>query len=312
MKILSIITPIYNPVPEHLRAAYESLRNQTVPDGWEWEWIVQEDGRNGAAREILPTDERVKHGAGRHGGVAITRNLGLASAAGSLIKNLDQDDLLTPGVIARDIAILSSHPDICWSTSRVLDLLPDGSTVGFDDPLSGRIEPGFVLDHWRSHNYRLPVHPTTVCIRRKLLTALGGWMAVPGSDDTGMFIAASVLAAGYFHNEVGLLYRKWSGQVTASAEHTEPVEWNSRMSLIRERAAALASGAIGARTDVPPPTARVDATLAELRATYEHLAVLVQSATEQEAVNMAGECAETLRKMLDNINKIRNQFAADL
>jgi hypothetical protein len=163
-------------------------------------------------------------------------------------------------VIARDIAILSSHPDICWSTSRVLDLLPDGSTVGFDDPLSGRIEPGFVLDHWRR----------------------------------------------------GLLYRKWSGQVTASAEHTEPVEWNSRMSLIRERAAALASGAIGARTDVPPPTARVDATLAELRATYEHLAVLVQSATEQEAVNMAGECAETLRKMLDNINKIRNQFAADL
>jgi hypothetical protein len=27
---------------------------------------------------------------------------------------------------------------------------------------------------------------------------------------------------GYFHHDVGLLYRKWSGQVSASAE---PIEW---------------------------------------------------------------------------------------
>jgi hypothetical protein len=65
-------------------------------------------------------------------------------------------------------------------------------------------------------------------------------MAVPGSDDTGLLVAASVISVGYFHHEVGSLYRKWPGQVTAGPAHTEPVEWQLRMRLIEERADELA------------------------------------------------------------------------
>jgi hypothetical protein len=65
-------------------------------------------------------------------------------------------------------------------------------------------------------------------------------MGIPGSDDTGMLMAVSTVAAGYFHAEVGLLYRKWPGQVTASTGHTEPVEWQLRMTLVEQRALALA------------------------------------------------------------------------
>jgi glycosyltransferase involved in cell wall biosynthesis len=239
--VISVITPIYKPEPEHLKAAYESLCAQSLPNSYSWEWIVQEDGRTGVAERILPSDPRISFGAGRHGGVAITRNLGLARARGDLIKNLDQDDVMTPGALARDLAILTEYPNVQWTTARVLDLLPDGSTVGFaDDPPRGELEPGFVLKHWQSHNYRLPVHPTTICIRRRLVTALGGWMAVPGSDDTGLLVAASVVSVGYFHPEVGLLYRKWPGQVTADPSHTEPIEWSLRMHLINERAQSLA------------------------------------------------------------------------
>jgi glycosyltransferase involved in cell wall biosynthesis len=266
-RLISVITPSYRPVPEQLKEAYESLRMQEVPQGWAWEWVIQEDGDTGAARDILPEDPRIVFGTGRRGGVAITRNLALARSRGELVKNLDQDDILTPGVIARDINVLAADPLIQWTTSRVLDLLPDGSTVGFDnDPPVGRLEPGVVLNHWLAHNYRLPVHPTTICIRRTLAVALGGWMAVPGSDDTGLLTAASVVSLGYFHQEVGLLYRKWPGQATASVAHTEPAEWNLRMSLIRERAESLAKtwqgqGARGRvasglqpRNDHPPPT----------------------------------------------------------
>jgi len=238
MNTISVITPVYAPVATHLRHAYESLSAQELPDGWQWEWLVQEDGTTGTAREILPEDPRVHHASGRHNGVAITRNLALARASGTLIKNLDQDDILTPGVLARDILQINAR--VQWTTSRVLDLLPDGSHVGFDnDPPASVLEPGYVLDHWRTHNFRLPVHPTTICIRRDLITALGGWMAVPGSDDTGLLVAASVVSVGYFNQDVGLLYRKWPGQVTARAEHTEPTEWRSRMSLILERAESL-------------------------------------------------------------------------
>lgn len=240
MRTLSVITPVYKPVVEQLLAAHESLCQQEMPRGWEWEWVVQEDGTSGIAEEILPADDRIRFGRGRHGGVAITRNLALARCRGELVKNLDQDDVLCADVLARDVTVLTERSDVGWVTSRVLDLLPDGGTVGFEaDPPPGRLEPGVVVEYWRSHGYRLPVHPATICIRRRLVVALGGWMAVPGSDDTGLLIAASVVSAGYFHGEVGLLYRKWPGQGSAQAAHVEPVEWAGRMQLIDERARRL-------------------------------------------------------------------------
>ena len=245
MSLISIITPTYNPVPEHLLAAYESVRSQTMPSGWDWEWLVQEDGQTRKAEDILPADARIVFGRARHGGSAITRNFALSHARGDLVKNLDGDDILTPGALGRDITNMQRN--VRWTCSRVLDLMPDGTTIGFDnDPEPGRIEPGYVFDHWKSHNYRLPIHPTTICIDRQLVIALGGWMAVPGSDDTGMFVAASLLSPGYFESEVGLLYRKWPGQGTASAEHTEAYEWRTRMHLIEERGEAIRAGEIAA------------------------------------------------------------------
>ncbi|MBF6179908.1 glycosyltransferase [Nocardia otitidiscaviarum] len=241
-RLISVITPVYNPDPDHLKAACDSVISQELPKGWSLEWVIQEDGSTNAAEEILRgADERISFHTGRRGGVALTRNLALANSRGELIKNLDADDVLMPGVLGRDIETLTaSNGEIAWTTSRLLDLLPDGSTVGFDnDPPHGQLLPGVVLDHWRSHNYRLPVHPTTICIRRSLVTALGGWMGVPGSDDTGMLIAASILATGFFDSEVGLLYRKHPGQETASQAHNHPEEWHARMRLIDERAQAL-------------------------------------------------------------------------
>ncbi|GAA5105015.1 glycosyltransferase [Nocardia iowensis] len=242
-RLISVITPVHNPDPEHLKAACDSVTTQDLPAGWSLEWVIQEDGDSGIAEEILRgVDDRIVFRTGRKGGVALTRNLALANSRGELVKNLDADDVLTPGVLVRDITNLLSpeNSEVGWTTSRLLDLLPDGTTVGFDnDPPHGKLVPGAVLDHWRTHNFRLPVHPTTICIRRPLVTALGGWMGVPGSDDTGVLIAASIVSAGFFDSEVGLLYRKWPGQETAKADHKHPDEWRARMSLIDERANAL-------------------------------------------------------------------------
>ncbi|WP_230423179.1 hypothetical protein [Prauserella cavernicola] len=96
-----------------------------------------------------------------------------------------------------------------------------------------------MFETWKARNYRLPVHPTTICIRRNLLLALGGWMALPASEDTGLLVAASVISVGYFSPEVGLLYRKWPGQLTADSSHSEASEWETRMRLIQSRAEAL-------------------------------------------------------------------------
>jgi glycosyltransferase involved in cell wall biosynthesis len=53
MNVISVITPVYRPVREQLTAAYESLRAQELPDGWTWEWLLQDDGDAGTAREYI-------------------------------------------------------------------------------------------------------------------------------------------------------------------------------------------------------------------------------------------------------------------
>jgi glycosyltransferase involved in cell wall biosynthesis len=240
--LISIITAVYQPVAEYVTAAYESIVSQQLPEGWSWQWVIQEDGATGNLKHLLPQDARISAGSGRRGGACVTRTMSLSRAAGDLIKVLDADDMLTPGALAREIDVLSQNPDINWTTARVLDLLPDGSTVGFElDPPGGRLQRGSVLAHWRAHHYRAQVHPATLCIRRDLVMALGGWMALPASSDTGLLMAADAVSDGYFIEETGLLYRKWPGQVTSQSAHTDSVEWPARMKVIETRAKALAS-----------------------------------------------------------------------
>jgi glycosyltransferase involved in cell wall biosynthesis len=239
IRTISVITATYRPVAEYLDDAYRSLLAQELPDGWDWEWIVQEDGTTGEAAKMLPHDPRIKPGMGRHGGPGVCRSLALARSVGALVKVLDADDQLTPGTLARDIEALS-QPGVGWTTSRVLDLLPDGSTIGFDqDPPDGRLTSGTVLAHWRSHDYRASVHPASLCIHRDLLLAAGGWMALPASEDVGLLLAADALTDGWFTAEPGLLYRKWDGQMTAHPTHLDAAERAARMGLIDERASSM-------------------------------------------------------------------------
>jgi hypothetical protein len=117
---------------------------------------------------------------------------------------------------ARLATIADPFANTVWTTARVLGLLPSGSTVGFDaDPPQGRIGPGLVLEHWRSPDNRAQGHPVTLWIRRDLVMALGGGMALPASADTGLLLAANAISPGCLISEVGLLYRKWPGQMTS-------------------------------------------------------------------------------------------------
>ncbi|MFI6303774.1 glycosyltransferase [Amycolatopsis thailandensis] len=236
MPVISVITPVHRPSMPFLAEAHASLAAQELPAGWTWEWLVQEDGETGLLDAALPRDERIRPGTGRPGGPGVARMLALARSSGSLIKALDADDLLAPGVLGRDIAALGD-PAIGWTASSVLDLLPDGTKVGFDsDPAEGPIERGAILRYWRENGYLSSVVAGTLCIRRGLLLELGGWMALPASEDTGLVLAANACADGYFLATCGMYYRKWPGQVTKSAAHNADGERLARMRLIGERA----------------------------------------------------------------------------
>ncbi|WP_189131504.1 glycosyltransferase family 2 protein [Wenjunlia tyrosinilytica] len=241
-KLVSVVTAVHAPGSRFLPDAYKSLLTQELPDGWDWQWVIQEDGETDAVTPHVPADPRVTFGQGRPGRAAMARTMALSRAEGEFIKVLDADDMLTPGTLARDLSAVTDNAGISWATSRVLDLLPDGSTVGFDqDPPEGPIERGAVLDHWKAHDYRAQVHPATLFVRRDLLFALGGWMALPASEDTGLLLALNAVGRGWFTAETGLLYRKWPGQVTSQTAHVQEGERQARMAVVEARARALAA-----------------------------------------------------------------------
>ncbi|MGV9264285.1 glycosyltransferase [Kitasatospora sp. NPDC003701] len=238
--LVTVITAVHGPSAEYLADAYKSLLDQDLPEGWDWQWVIQEDSETDDVAPHVPDDARISFGQGRHGRAGMARTMGLSRATGQFVKVLDADDMLPPGTLARDLAVLTSRPDVAWTTSRVLDLLPDGSTVGFDrDPPAGSVERGEVLAHWKAHNFRAQVHPATLCVRRDLLLALGGWMALPASEDTGLLLALNAVSRGWFIEETGLLYRKWPGQSTHQAAHSQEIERAARMAVVQARAEAL-------------------------------------------------------------------------
>lgn len=241
-KTVSVITAVDPDRSAHLPEVWESLSSQQLPDGWKWEWLVQCDGVEEDAqrtvRALLPADERVSFGASRKGGPGIARTMALARAGGGLVKTLDADDRLTPDVLARDVSACTQG-GICWSASRVLDDRDGTRSPHYpDDPPDGRLQSGTVYAAYRN-GYRILVHPATLCVRYDVLLALGGWMALPASEDTALLLALDAVSDGWFNETVGMIYRRWEPQMSASAAHAEPAELATRRKLAQERAEAL-------------------------------------------------------------------------
>ncbi|GAA1767509.1 glycosyltransferase [Luedemannella helvata] len=238
---ITIVTAVHGPSIPYLADAYASLAAQELPPDWTWQWTVQEDGETGDVAAALPDDSRISVGTGSKGGPGVARNLAMSRAEGSILRVLDADDQITPGALARDVTVLAENPAIGWTTASVLDLMPDGTTVGWEhaDPPEGRLQAGAVLSYFTENKYRLPVHPATLCIRTELAMALGGWMALPGGEDTGLLIAASVVSDGYFIAKPGLLYRKHPAQLTSQPGWSGTAEWMTRMRVIEARGEAL-------------------------------------------------------------------------
>src|SRR5690606_37673435 len=195
VNLISIITPVAAGRHHYLPQAYESLLAQTLPAGWEWEWIVQEDGDTGVL-SALPDDRRIRAGAGRAGRAAMARTLGLARARGVLTRTLDADDELTPGALYRDITTLIDNPDISWCVSPAVDLHPDGTeTSGPCDPPAGPLAPGTAAEGYR--NNQLPIVGGTVTAYTELVRLLGGWPALPASEDVALLLALEAVSRGW-------------------------------------------------------------------------------------------------------------------
>jgi glycosyltransferase involved in cell wall biosynthesis len=238
MPVLSVLTAGQGKRARFLVEAGEGLADQALPDGWELEWVVQEDGADPRLAETIEQFPFAKYGAnGEQLGVALTRNLALARVSGELVHMLDSDDLLLPGGLAAAVAVLAGDRRLHWVAGPADDLLPDGSRRSVALP----IEPGFVdagvVSELIVEERPLPIHPAGLTIRTATLRALGGWIGSPYSEDNAMMIALTDLTPGYLLKDITWLYRRHDGQNTAQPDfdRLQPICW----AVVRQRLAAL-------------------------------------------------------------------------
>jgi glycosyltransferase involved in cell wall biosynthesis len=213
--LVSIITPTQAHNATHIGALWRSLESQVLAAGWEWEWLVQEDGPAPAVRELLPGDERVRYDAlGVQIGGAATRNTALARARGDLVAGMDHDDFYEPGGVAALVGPLAGDLDVAWSCARMRWQNPDGTSWEKPDVYPpGRIEPGTIAEDFvRSNDFPFPAG--IAAYRRLHLIAHGGWPAVARSTDAALLSAFSTRWPGVWVDRVAAVYRRWPAQHT--------------------------------------------------------------------------------------------------
>jgi GT2 family glycosyltransferase len=124
--LISVVMPVYNPSPAHLRAAIDSVRAQLYPH---WELCVVDDAS--PARHVARIlaryarcDRRIKfQRRAQNGGIAAASNDALALTTGDFVALLDDDDVLAPTALYFVACESNAHPDaqLIYSDEDKLD-----------------------------------------------------------------------------------------------------------------------------------------------------------------------------------------------
>ena len=110
----SVLMPVYNPRPEHLRAAVASVLDQLWPH---WELCMADDASTDTAirpllLELAALDQRIRvEFREKNGNIAAASNTALAMARHPYAALLDQDDILSPDALLEVALALSANPD---------------------------------------------------------------------------------------------------------------------------------------------------------------------------------------------------------
>ncbi len=191
-QIVSIIIPCYN-ASRWLPETLESALAQTWP---QLEIIVVNDGSTDdsldIARRYEPREVRVIDQPNR--GASAARNRGLREARGEFIQFLDADDLLSPGKIAAQVALLGSCPPGTVASCAW------GRFTG--DPTAARFVDTAVFRDFAPLDFLMlsgetgaMMHPSAWLVPRTVADAAGPWNETLSLNDDGEYFGRVVLAS---------------------------------------------------------------------------------------------------------------------
>src|SRR5437763_12974883 len=166
-----------------LPAAINSVRMQTHQD---FELVVVDDGSTDSTPDLLERfareDNRMVALRQAHLGVSAARNAALARSGCEIVAMMDDDDLMRPQRLARQIEYLCANPDKCavFSHAQIIDE---------NDAVIGESTPSVDFDgarRLRRPDLALDVIHGTVMLHKKAVVTVGGYR-LPKLEDRDLF-----------------------------------------------------------------------------------------------------------------------------
>ena len=210
---ISIVTPVYDPPIDVLRACIESVLAQDFED---WEMILVDDF---SPHEAVPTviaeyardDARVRLiERDTNGHIVAASNDGVDAATGEFIALLDHDDLLVPTALSRVIEAIDLHDDVDY-------LYTDEDKVGED----GRFYGTFHKPDWSPERLRGQMYTSHLSVlRTELVREVGAFReGFDGSQDHDLVLRVTEQARRVLHvPEVLYHWRAVEGSTAADIE----------------------------------------------------------------------------------------------
>lgn len=175
--LISVVMPTYQPNPQWLREAVDSVRNQIYPN---WELCIADDASpdpevKATLNDLARTDSRIRVVyREQNGHISAASNSALAIASGQWVALLDHDDILPADALARVAECINQHPDAGVIYSDEDKINERG------ERLNPYFKPDWNPDLFLSQNM---VSHLGV-FRRNLIEAVGGFrLGLEGSQD---------------------------------------------------------------------------------------------------------------------------------
>lgn len=191
LPLVSVLIPTYEPKPDHLREAIDSVLAQTFTD---WELIIHDDASKTNVEEIVRpflNDSRIRFfKSPRNLGIGGNWNAALSGAKGAYIAYLFQDDLWNPQYLERCVGVLKKEPDIGFVAANHAYRM-EGHTAAMNTGIykevielrhavmkDGQIHREEFLRAWIERGLRpnLIGEPSFVVLRRELMEDAGPFL----------------------------------------------------------------------------------------------------------------------------------------
>ena len=190
MKV-SVLMPVYNTNPEHLKESVNSVLGQTFQD---FELVIVNNGStneetNSALADLSANDKVVVINCPQQEGkknLSVALNFGIDLCKADLIARIDSDDRMTPDRLEKQVAFMDANPDV-----SVLG----GQSIHISDGKTPKVLPEVIHEFSYFDDTHLVNHPS-VMLRKEDVVSAGKYPDTPDHIPEDFLLWTKMLRQG--------------------------------------------------------------------------------------------------------------------